>query len=66
MVKPTQILPKEGSQFIWLCVILIDSVLRTGKNYYPQLFLEECEYVVKEQKDAWVYCWQLRNFFWLW
>ena len=21
-----------------------------GKNYYPQLFLEECEYVVEENK----------------
>ena len=31
-------------------MILIDSVFRTGKNYYPQLFLEECKYVVKEKK----------------
>ena len=29
---------------------MIDSVLRTGKNYYPQLFLEECKYVVIEKK----------------
>ena len=28
-------LPKEGSQFICLSVILIDSVFRTGKIYYP-------------------------------
>ena len=27
-------LPKEGSQFICLSVILIDSVFRTGKIYY--------------------------------
>ena len=26
-------IPKEGSQFICLSVILIDSVFRTGKNY---------------------------------
>ena len=26
---------------------MIDSVFRTGKNYYPQVFLEECKYVVK-------------------
>ena len=31
-------------------VILIDSVFRRGKNYYPQVFLEECKYVVKEKK----------------
>ena len=29
---------------------MIDSVFRTGKNYYPQVFLEECKYVVKERE----------------
>ena len=43
-------IPKEGSQFICLSVILIDSVYRTGKNYYPQVLLEECKYVAKEKK----------------
>ena len=28
---------------------MIDSVFRTGKNYYPQVFLEECKYVIKEK-----------------
>ena len=42
--------PKEGFHCIFLSVILIDSVLRTGKNYHPQVFLEECKYVVKEKK----------------
>ena len=23
---------------------MIDSVFRAGKNYYPQVFLEECKY----------------------
>ena len=41
---------KEGSQCICQSSILIDSVYRTGKNYYPQAFLEECKYVVKEKK----------------
>ena len=41
---------KEGSQRICLSVILTDSVVRTGKNYYPQVFLEEYKYVVKEKK----------------
>ena len=27
---------KEGPQFIFSSVILIDSVFRTGKNYYPR------------------------------
>ena len=40
MEKSTQIfhnnkIPREGSQFIWLSVILTNSVFRTGKNYYP-------------------------------
>ena len=43
-------IPKEGSQCICLSLILIDSVFRTGNNYYPQVFLEECKYVVKEKK----------------
>ena len=29
---------------------MIDSVFRAGKNYYPQVFLKECKYVVKEKK----------------
>ena len=27
-----------------------DSVFRTGKYYYLQVFLEECKYVIKEKK----------------
>ena len=42
--------PKEGSQYICLSVILIDSAFRTGKIYYPEVFLEECKYAVKERK----------------
>ena len=41
---------KEVSQFIFLSVILINSVFRTGNNYYPQVFLDEFEYAVKEKK----------------
>ena len=29
---------------------MLDSIFKTGKNYYPQLFLEECKYVIKEKK----------------
>ena len=29
---------------------MIDSVFRTDKNYYPQVILEECKYIVKEKK----------------
>ena len=43
-------IPKEDSQYLYLSVIMIDSIFRTGKNYYPQVFLEERKYVVKEKK----------------
>ena len=42
-------MPKEDSYFICLSVNLIHSVFRTVKNYYPQVFLEESKYVVKEK-----------------
>ena len=29
---------------------MTDSVFRTGKNYYPQVLLEQFKYVVKEKK----------------
>ena len=29
---------------------MINSVFRTCKNYYPQDFFEECEYVVREKE----------------
>ena len=35
-------IPKGGPQFICLSVILINSVVRTGKSYYPQVLFEEC------------------------
>ena len=31
-------------------VISIDSIFRTGKNYYPHVLLEQCKYVIKEKK----------------
>ena len=31
-------------------MIFIDFVSRTDKYYYPQVFVEECKYVVKEKR----------------
>ena len=42
--------PIEGSQWFCLLVIMIYSVFRTGKSYYPQAFLKECKYIAKEKK----------------
>ena len=43
-------IPKEGSHYICLSVILIDSVFKIWKTCYSQVFLEECKYIVKEKK----------------
>ena len=43
-------IPKDDPQCICISVILVDSVYRKDKDYYPQVFLEECKYVVKEKK----------------
>ena len=29
---------------------MIDFICRTGSNYYPQVFLKECKYVVEEKR----------------
>ena len=46
---------KEGSQYICPLVILIESVFRTGKNFYPQVFLERCELCCQRKKEAEIY-----------
>ena len=40
---------KEGSCCMCLSVVLIDSVFKMSKNYYPQVFLKECKYIVKKK-----------------
>ena len=40
---------KDGSRCISPSVILIDSVFKMGKNYYPQVFLEECKYIKEKE-----------------
>ena len=43
-------IPKEGSKFICLSVVFIDSIFRAGKNYHPQVFVEQCRYAVKQKR----------------
>ena len=43
-------IPKEGSQYICLSVILIDSGFRTSKSYYPLVFLKNVNMLLKEKK----------------
>ena len=41
-------IPKGGSQYICLSVILLGSIFKAGKSCYPQVFLQECKCVTKE------------------
>ena len=38
-------MPKEKAPCMCLSIMMIDSVVKANKNYYPQTFLEECKYV---------------------
>ena len=41
-------IPKRGSQFFCLSVILIYSVFITGKIYYPQVFVERYQHLTEK------------------
>ena len=41
---------KEDSQCICLSLILVDSVYRKDKKYYPQVFLEEYKLSLKKKR----------------
>ena len=43
-------MPKEKAPFKCLSIIMLDSVLKANKKYYPQAFLEECKYAQKKIK----------------
>ena len=42
--------PKEKSSCKCLSIIMLDSVIKAKKNYYPQTLLEECKYKQKRIK----------------
>ena len=33
-----------------MSLIMLDSIVKVGKKYYPQVFLEECKYVKRKNK----------------
>ena len=39
--------PKENDSYKCLSLIMLDSVIRANKKFYPQTLLEECKYVIK-------------------
>ena len=36
--------PQGDSSYKCLSLIMLDSIVKVGKKYYPQVFLEECKY----------------------
>ena len=42
--------PKEKASYKCLSIIMIDSVIKANKKYYPQPLLEECKYIQKKMK----------------
>ena len=44
-----QKLPKENASYKCISLIMLDSVIRVNKQYYPQTLLEECKYVIREE-----------------
>ena len=42
--------PKENASYKCLSLIMLDSVIRINKKYYPQTLLEECKYVIRKNK----------------
>ena len=38
-------MPKEKAPWKYLSTIMLDSVIKANKKYYPQALLEECKYV---------------------
>ena len=42
--------PKENASCKCPSFIMLDSVIRVNKKYYPQTLLEECKYVIRKNK----------------
>ena len=43
-------MPKQNVSYKCLSLIMLDSVIGKNKKYYPQTFLVECKYEVKNNK----------------
>ena len=45
-----QKVPKENASYKCISLIMLDSVIRVNKKYYPQTLLDECKYVIRKNK----------------
>ena len=42
--------PKENASYKCISLIMLDSIIRVNKKYYPQTLSEECKYVIRKNK----------------
>ena len=43
-------MPNENASYKCLSLIMLDSLIRANKKYYPQTLLEECQYTIRKNK----------------
>ena len=43
-------IPERDASYKCLSLTMLDSIVKVGKKYYPQVFLEECKYVKRKNK----------------
>ena len=43
-------MPKEKAPSKCLSIIMLDSVIKANKKYYPQTFLEECKHAQQKKE----------------
>ena len=43
-------MPKENMLYTFIACITIDSVIKMEKKLFPQVYLEECKYKIKEMQ----------------
>ena len=43
-------MPEENASYNCISLIILDSIVRVNKKYYPQTFLKECKYVIRKNK----------------
>ena len=46
----SNVLPKENAYYTCIACITFDSVIRTNKKNYPQVYLEEYKYKIKKMQ----------------
>ena len=45
-------IPKENASYKCLSLVMLDSIIRVSKTYYPQTLLEECKYEIKKDLNG--------------